>query len=237
MNGCAAETAAVSGYGATQCPGHDYQGRGMLVKEQVSLSRRMTSDLTIQTREGDVVTLSSASFADVESFTYDRRGRIASGEGEAAFRVQQRAMTLRSGERFAFSVNGDLNDAEIADIEEILSGVDGVLREMADGDMESAVEKALMMGGYDTVSAFTADMRYESSYRAVSETRFRQMPQEIEARQPDLSERIRTLTERLKQELERPLESLFARHLGEWFKEKDDRPDMVRDFLASVQHI
>ncbi len=237
MNGCAAETAAVSGYGAAQCSGHDYQGRGMRVKEQVSLSRRMTSDLTIQTREGDVVTLSSGSFTDISSFTYDRRGRIASEEGVLAFRVQQQAITLRSGQRLEFSVKGDLNAAELADIEEILSGVDGIMQEMAGGDMESAVEKALMMGGYDTVSAFTADMRYESTFRAVSETRLHQLPQKIEQRQPDLSEKIRTLSDRLKEELERPLESLFSRHLGKWGEGKEDRLEKVRDFLASVQHI
>ncbi len=138
-------------------------------KHAVSAMRQSSMDLSITTREGDVVTLSSDSFSEFDYLSYTSTGRVRNGHGAALSQMSYQSMTLSSGSSFTFSVDGDLNDEELDDIEAIIKGIDGVIHEMAQGDMDDAVQKALQMGGYDTVSQFEADLSLTRSYSAVSQ--------------------------------------------------------------------
>ncbi len=84
--------------------------------------------------------------------------------GGKAVSQNQREITLTSGESFSFSVTGNLNEKELVDIENIVKGIDGIISEMARGNMNDAVKKALSMGHYDTVSMYLANISYRKSY-------------------------------------------------------------------------
>lgn len=174
----------------TQSPGQ-LHSRGNLAdapfsqqvkKLSVNAYESLSAGLTIQTREGDVVTLSSNKFSEFKAFDYTRRGEVRTQGGTALVSQHRREITLTTGDLFSFSVQGDLNEQELADIEAIVNGIDGIMAEMVQGDMEAALAKALSMGSYDSVSMYAADIAYERSYavsyqaRSVSQGALDQVP-------------------------------------------------------------
>ena len=140
-------------------------------KTALSAYERLDAGVTIKTREGDVVTLTSSSYGQLEAFQYNSNGVVQTASGTASVTQNQRQITLSSGDSFSFSVVGELSEQELGDIEAIVAGIDGIISEMAEGDMDEAVDQALSMGGYDTVSMYSADIRYQKSYAMATETR------------------------------------------------------------------
>ena len=130
----------------------------------------LEAGLTIQTREGDVVTLSASSFSEMDAYEYSSSGEISTENGKVQAAYSEREITLTTGESFSFSVQGDLNEQELADIEAIVKGIDAIIGEMAEGDMDDAISKAMSMGSYDSVSMYAADISVERSYAMYSET-------------------------------------------------------------------
>lgn len=137
---------------------------------QLSAYEELNAGLTIQTREGDVVTLTSSSFTGFNASSYTSQGVLESDSGTAMVTRHSREITLTSGEAFSFSVQGDLSEEELADIENIIKGIDGIISEVADGDMDDAVAKALSMGSYDSISMYSADISYARAYSMTQET-------------------------------------------------------------------
>ncbi len=135
-----------------------------VVKEH-SLKARESLDagLTIKTREGDLVTLNSSSFAELDAYRYNSKGVAQTQDGTVMTRQNHREVTLSAGDSFSFTVIGDLNEQELEDIEAIVKDIDEIIEEMAQGDMDEAIELALGMGGYDTVSGYSADISYEKT--------------------------------------------------------------------------
>ncbi len=140
-------------------------------KQSVNAYESLDAGLTIQTREGDIVTLSSNSFSEFNAFEYNSQGQIQTDSGYALISQHTREITLTTGEQFSFSVQGDLNEQELSDIAAIIQGVDGIVAEVAEGDMDEAVEKAMAMGSYSSVSMYSAEISYERSYAVTEETR------------------------------------------------------------------
>lgn len=130
----------------------------------------MDAELTIQTKEGDVVTLSSSMFSEMKSYEYNSYAMVESDEASMQAAHHERGMVLTSGEEFRFTVEGDLSEEELKDIEAILKGIDEIIGEMADGDMEDAVAKAMTMGSYDSVAAYEADISMSQSYQVYTQT-------------------------------------------------------------------
>jgi hypothetical protein len=147
----------------------DAQFSNHVKKQSFSAYESLDAGLTIKTKEGDLVTLTANTHAGLDAFAYNSKGIVETGSGTAMVTRNQREITLRSGERFSFSVAGDLSEQELRDIESIVKGIDDVISEMARGDMDDAVDKALSMGGYDTVSMYSADITYQRSYAMTSE--------------------------------------------------------------------
>lgn len=131
----------------------------------------LDAGLTIQTREGDVVSLSTSQFSELNAYEYDSRGEVSGEGGSMSASYNTREITLSSGELFSFSVKGDLNEEELKDIESIVAGIDGIIGEMAQGDMDEAVSKALSMGTYDSISKYEADIQIQRSYAVSAQTR------------------------------------------------------------------
>jgi putative lipoic acid-binding regulatory protein len=147
----------------------DAQFSNYVRKQSFSAYESLDAGLSIKTKEGDLITLTSSSYAEVDAFMYDSKGVLQTDSGKVMVSQNIREITLRSGESFTFSVVGDLNEEELEDIEAIVKGIDEVISQMAVGDMEGAVAKAVSMGGYDSVSMYAADITYQRSYAMTSE--------------------------------------------------------------------
>lgn len=147
----------------------DAQFSSYVRKQSLSAYESVAAGLTIKTKEGDLVTLSSSSYARMDSYMYDSKGVLKTEAGTVAVSQNIREITLTTGESFAFSVSGDLNEEELADIENIVKGIDDIISRMAKGDMEGAVADARAMGGYDSISMYSANITYEKSYAMRSE--------------------------------------------------------------------
>lgn len=142
---------------------------GAYIKEQrFDFKERLDAGIVLQTKEGDSVSLSAESFSQMNAYLSDSGGVAASDKNTAAYSMSQREITLASGASFAFSVDGSLSEEELADIETMLKDLDGIISEMKTGDMDEAIGRAMEMGGYDTVSSFTADIRVQQSYEMKS---------------------------------------------------------------------
>ena len=138
-------------------------------KQSLSAYESLDAGLTIQTKEGDLVTLTSNTYSEFDAFMYDSKGVLQTETGKAVVTQNIREITLTSGESFSFSVVGDLSEEELGDIEAIVKGIDQVIAQMTQGDMGGAVAKALSMDGYDTVAMYSADISYQKSYAMTSE--------------------------------------------------------------------
>ncbi len=147
------------------------QFSGHARRQIVNVHESLDAGLTIKTREGDIVTLSSSRFAQFNASEYNSKGEIQTDSGNALLTQHTREITLATGDQFSFSVQGDLNEQELADIEAIVKGVDSIAAEVAEGDMEEAVAQAMAMGNYSSVSMYSADISYQRSYSMIEETR------------------------------------------------------------------
>ncbi len=147
----------------------DAQFSSYIRKQSFSAYESLDAGLTIKTKDGDLVTLTSNSFSELDAFMYNSKGVLQTESGKAVVTQNYREITLNSGDSFTFSVVGDLSEEELEDIEAIVKGIDEIISEMAEGDMDEAVDKALSMGGYDTVAMYAADLTYQKSYAVASE--------------------------------------------------------------------
>lgn len=148
-----------------------YDGYGAVSSNETAVNsyEHLDADLTIKTREGDVVTLSAGMFSQLDAYAYDSQANFAKGRDLVSSSYSEREITLSSGEQFTFSVQGELSEAELKDIEGIVAGIDGIITEMAQGDMDEAVAQALSMGTYDSISKYAADITMERAYSAYEE--------------------------------------------------------------------
>ena len=140
------------------------------VREQSFRSHEsFATGLVLQTKEGDQVTLSSSSFSQMNALTYDSKGVVQTESEISVVSQSQREITLASGESFSFTVEGELDEAELEDIEAIVKGLDGVMSEMSQGDTSGALNKVMEMGSFNSVSSFAADITYQRSYEIRTE--------------------------------------------------------------------
>lgn len=162
MNNIASNLAHAGLYNRQSQP--DLYSSHYVRERSLSMRENLDTELVIKTSEGDLVSINSSSYSSLDAATYDARGVLRADGMMTAYSQSERAISLASGESFSFSVQGDLSKEEIADIESLLKVIDGVITELKDGDMTGTMEKAMDLGGYDTLSAFSADMSYEYSY-------------------------------------------------------------------------
>jgi len=139
--------------------------------QALSVSESLASDLTIRTNEGDVVTLSRSSFTRLDSLLYDSRGVLRTEAGTAVSSRNYREVTLASGKTLSFSVQGDLNEEELQDIEAIVKGVDAIISDLMKNDAEGALGTALSMGRFESISGYAADIGYRRIEAFASDTR------------------------------------------------------------------
>lgn len=146
----------------------DYRSAGYVKEQSFKSHENLDTDLVIHTKDGDVVTLTSNSYSQMDAYTYDSKGMVQTEEGTAAFSNSYREISLASGKSFSFTVEGDLSNAELKDIDNMLKGLDEVIYDVTTGDMNGAIEGALGLGGFDSFSAFSVDINYQQYVEVTS---------------------------------------------------------------------
>lgn len=252
-----------AGFAPRQQSSPDLQTLAYARERSLSTSESLDTGLTIRTKDGDLVTLNSSSFNSMDAYFYDGAGIARTANGEAFVAEKSREITLASGQSFSFSVDGNLSEDELADIDSLLKGLDQVISKMKSGDMEKALDKAMQLGGFDTFASFAADISYQRSYQMTSafaaestqtlprngvNTDAGDQPLSLTPEADDtkpaaadfgrhfdkLFERLEKHKEKLFDQAARPIEKLLNHHLKDLAKQADDTGNSLSATLQDV---
>lgn len=115
--------------------------------------REQFGTVELQTQDGDTISISLAS-VDYSSSYFNRLSENGVDLTEFGF-------TAMSGASFSISVDGDLDDGEVAAINDFLTQVDGLAESFFDGQLDAALNKAMSLD-YDTseLASFAIDFSY-----------------------------------------------------------------------------
>ena len=102
-----------------------------------------TMTMTLETREGDKVSVDFRQLYEQYS-SYSQFKQAEQGPSGVRYFESREALEMTAfEERFAFSVEGDLNEDELAAIFDVFEQVDALANEFFNGNIEKAFEKAL----------------------------------------------------------------------------------------------
>lgn len=121
---------------------------------------RQTSDIVFHTLEGDKVTLSSSTFSSGGYETYES---LAMGNGAFAYRYSE-ASYFKYNHQMNISVTGDLNEEELEDINQILSTLDDMMKDLMAGNLEGALSRSSEFSGVDAIASFSANLSMAATY-------------------------------------------------------------------------
>lgn len=133
-----------------------------LGKTQVSsaaLQIQKSSDITLYTAEGDKITLSSFSNLEINTLTYSSQGRI-NGEAE---RTEAKSTSLSEQFALNLSVEGDLNEEELKDIQKALKTIEELSTDFFSGKTDKALDYANKVTALESIVRFDAVLQYSKS--------------------------------------------------------------------------
>ena len=126
-----------------------------------SMVESRSADITIDTMEGDRVTLSFSSQTQATYQVYNAQGAMS---GAADARLE--TFSLSSGSEMTVAIEGELSDAEKADIEMVMSAIEEMAEEFFEGDVDEALAELLNIGEAKTLAGFQATLESSRSFAA-----------------------------------------------------------------------
>jgi hypothetical protein len=117
---------------------------------QVSASTETTGSLTVTTDDGDKVTLLTRTAASLGYARYDYRGRL---DGERT-RFSAEALTVTVSQSVSLTVEGELDDAERADVAKLVAALEGAVRKGAVDDPAGTLASLANGGGLESIAGF-----------------------------------------------------------------------------------
>jgi len=167
-------TPPVSAGGLNCCPrSAAAQHEGEIARlAYLGIKQEQSTDIEIQTAEGDKVTISSDARTEAALLTY--KHLAFNGEGYDAEQLQ--LVDFQADSSFELSVVGDLNEREKADIEALLQDIGARLKAFLTGGADAAGPTAAA-GRYASLESFTADIEVhrELTYLNAAEARISQV--------------------------------------------------------------
>jgi len=150
------------------------QGRVMASRmQQFERAYQYSETMSIQmtTQEGDQVTLDFRQmYAEYQSYKEEQQGEMGP-QGVRYFESREAMEMTAFEEHFAFSVEGDLNEAELGAVFDVFEQVDSLANEFYEGDLEVALQKAMELNiDYGQLQSMSLSMTQSS----VEVTRFQQ---------------------------------------------------------------
>ncbi len=138
---------------------------------RVTASTSLSKDITIETAEGDKVTLSYRNDTSFQAASYDalyQRNSLVNGEnGDLMHQRTTQSHTdifsYSQESRFSLTVEGDLNEQERKDIREALERIDKLMIDtLQGGDLLHGAKDAAKIIALESIAAVDADYRYQS---------------------------------------------------------------------------
>jgi hypothetical protein len=128
----------------------------------VQASSDTTAEIDIATKDGDTVTISLSSDVDAGYAYYRRTGPAAGSELEA------RAIVASASRELQITVQGSLDEQELADIAKLVQQLGQAIRSFVRGDTTASARQALDVKALDSLSGFSLDMAHSDSLTLVA---------------------------------------------------------------------
>jgi hypothetical protein len=123
----------------------------------VQTSSETGAEIGITTKDGDTVTISLHS--DVETgYAYYRRTGTAAGSHQEA-----RALVASASQELKITVQGSLDEQELADIASLVKQLGQAIRNFVKGDTTASARQALEAPALDSLSGFSLDLEHSDS--------------------------------------------------------------------------
>jgi len=122
------------------------------------MTESRSAGVTLETMEGDRVTLSFSSRTEAAYQVYNARGGL---DGAPAARLE--TFTFSSGSEMTIAIEGEISDAEKADIEMVMSVVEEMAKEFFEGDVDEALAELLKMGEARTIAGLQVSLESSST--------------------------------------------------------------------------
>lgn len=136
-----------------------FAGSRSMQAEQVragAVSLERSTDLTITTAEGDTVTLSLATAIEANAGVY-RSESMADGRRSA---TQTAYADYSRRQSMAITVDGELNDEELADIREAVDAIGGMIEDFLAGDLQAMAADGELLKELDSIASLDASFSY-----------------------------------------------------------------------------
>jgi hypothetical protein len=132
-----------------------------LTRLRVSTEVQAKATLTVRTREGDTVMLSTgrAARADLTSMAYDRTGRSTAPD----LSLQLASTELNAIDAFEAVVEGDLSEQERNDLGALLTSIDDIAAAFFSDRIDQAVARAIEVRDVGSLQGYRFDASYSVS--------------------------------------------------------------------------
>ncbi len=122
---------------------------------QQAVAQAQAASISIQTDEGDIVTINNSSSLAAHSAGSSWLSPVGSG--------QDFTMQTIAAQSMGFSIQGDLNEEELADIAKLVSDLSGIASSFFSGQYDTAMGEALALGDLGSLSAMSASFSQTTS--------------------------------------------------------------------------
>ncbi len=127
--------------------------------ESLKVDLQRSKNITINTSEGDVVTISSLEEFHTGYYSYQD---VTSKNGNISFQ-ESKQLEISSEKMFSLSVEGDLSKQEIKEIKKSLKLVSKILSGYESGDIKKVLKNISKIGNLDTIANLEAAIQQVSS--------------------------------------------------------------------------
>jgi len=135
----------------------------------VQAETHTSTDITLVTAEGDKVTLSTDAVRQATYTRYDAHGRLR------GYGLERHAETFQmaSANDISLQIEGDLNDAERADIQQALGTIEQFAADFFDGKGDEAPNQLFKLGNLNTLRNIDATLEFSQSLTVSQQTETR----------------------------------------------------------------
>lgn len=123
---------------------------------RASLEARANAGISLVTADGDKITLTANSSIHASLETYDYLGRIH-GQTVAAHGEK---LQLSTASGFAITVEGSLDEEELADINKLLDTIASISKDFLSGNSQAGLSHLAEIANLDSIASFEALLSY-----------------------------------------------------------------------------
>jgi len=131
---------------------------------RASVELRASAGISLVTADGDKVTLNASSSIQAGLQTYDYFGRTR-GQTVAA---RGEELQLATSNGYAVTVEGKLDQAELADIRQLISTLSSVSKDFFAGNSQDGLQHLAQLDDLDSIASFKASFNYTRQVSAVA---------------------------------------------------------------------